>query len=434
MMKLFVLLALVAVGIASAQTNTWAVLNSPKLLLENFLEFSAVNARHYTASEAPLRLRLFKKSLQQIATQNDADLGWTSGVNFFADMTEEEKQGYLGLNISMHHEELEDVQLEVSDDTVRPAAVNWIEQGQVTPVKNQGSCGSCWTFGSVVSVEGAYKREGGKLKNFAEQEYLDCVYTARNGCQGGWHTNCFDYSKNHGRLAITANYPYTAKDAKMGACDLSSVANGLIAAKITGYKIASTEDQHLQALTVGPTTVAFQVTNAFQMYKTGIIKDRTCHGYVNHAVAAVGYSEKYIIVKNSWGQGWGDEGFVKMGRGWSNCQLNKFVAYPLTAHVDGAVDSDPESPKCNYDPDANPGPTPGPDPTSDPNCQDDFPGWCRRSFCDKDVYREKLCRKTCGSCTAPDPTSAPKPTDDGTCPSGTIRCDDGVCRHEHMCK
>ena len=305
----------------------------------------------------------------------------------------------------------------------------------MTPVKNQGSCGSCWTFGSVVSVEGAYKREGGKLKNFAEQEYLDCVYASRNGCSGGWHTNCFTYSQQSGRLAITANYPYTAKDAQRGACDLSKISNGLIAAKITGYKqVQEGEDYHIQALTVGPTTVAFEVTNTFQMYKNGIIKDRTCNGHVNHAVAAVGYSEKYIIVKNSWGKGWGDEGFVKMGRGWSNCQLNKYAAYPLAAGVEGAVDSDPASAQCDYNPEANPGPTPGPDPIPDPDCHDEFPDWCRPNFCVQPIYHDSLCKKTCNNCLV-NPTDGPKPqpTDDGTCPSGTIRCDDGVCRHEHMC-
>ena len=424
-MRSFLFLTLLAV---TAAANYDEVLKSPRLSVQEFRSFAVQHDRHYTAGESALRYKIFRRSMEFVNSENNQELGWESELNFFADLTTEERGQWLGLNVSLAPTSSLASSLALSDDPL-PDTVNWISGGRVTPVKNQGSCGSCWSFGATVALEGVYTAVGGKLKNFAEQELLDCVYEKRSGCRGGWHTTCYDYSRRNNRLAITANYPYTATDSERGRCDLSSIPDGLQSAKVTGYTgVDKGEDFHLQALAITPTAVAFEVTNSLHMYKSGIMKDRTCRGSVNHAVAAVGYSPTYIVVKNSWGKVWGDSGFVKMARNHHNCKLHDYVAYP-TLQATSDPDTDPESVQCDYDPEANPGPTPGPDPKPDPDCHDEFENWCRPepAWCNNPVYFEKLCRKTCGNCVE-DPTKKPD-----VCPSGTVRCPDGICKHEHMC-
>ena len=192
----------------------------------------------------------------------------------------------------------------------------------------------------------------------------------------------------------------------------------MVAAKIVGYtSVGSTESANIEALATGSLSVAFEVTNYFQQYRGGIIQDRTCRGRPNHAVTAVGYTAKFVLVKNSWGTSWGDSGFVKFARGYNpDCGLFKYSSFP-TLDTTGQTDSTPSDAATDYRPSEDDKPAPGPKP--DPNCRDRASN-CKSEWCEYSDIAEKWCRKTCGECY-------------GECPSGTIRCDDGVCRHEHMC-
>merc|ERR1712176_1282592 len=200
-----------------------------------------------------------------------------------------------------------------------PAAGDWTEKKLVTAVKDQAACGSCWTFGAVGGLETRYALlENSTLRNFAEKEYLDCVYEGiADGCNGGWMQDCYQYSAdNGGRLAATADYPYYHSDNE---CMGQTKPDAMKAAKLVGYvKVPETEMANLAAIAEGSITVAFEATNFFMLYKTGIIKDMTCTGALNHAVTAVGYNADYILVKNSWGTDWGEAGFVRYMRGHHN--------------------------------------------------------------------------------------------------------------------
>jgi len=304
-----------------------------------------------------------------------------------------------------------------------PSKKLWTNEGAVTAVKNQGRCGSCWTFGAVGGLETRYQQLSGKLRNFAEQEYLDCVYDRRDGCNGGWPDDCYDYSKkNGGRLASTKNYRYAARD---GSCKGSSKPNDAVAYSIQGYQsVGSTESANIEALASGSLSVAFEVTNYFQQYQGGIIRDNTCTGRPNHAVTAVGYTSKFVLVMNSWGEKWGDKGFVKFTRGYGNCGLFKYSSYPILVST-GKSDTTPSDEATDYRPSEDDD-GPNPDPKPDPDCKDVAIN-CKPYYCQWNDIAEKYCRKTCNRCGDDDGD------DGGECPSGTIRCPDGVCRHEHMC-
>eukprot|EP00116_Pleurobrachia_bachei_P011685 sb/3471947/ len=172
----------------------------------------------------------------------------------------------------------------------------------------------------------------------------------------------------------------------------------------------------------GALSVAFEVTDKFQAYTGGIIKDETCTGWPNHAVTAVGYTPTYILVKNSWGAAWGDKGFVKFTRNYHNCELYNWSSRPVLT-VTETKDPNPADPATTYNPEDGDG-------DDDKECADKWE-FCEDflDLCNLDFFVRDFCRKSCDRC------DDVIPTDDGgdECPSGTVRCPDGVCRHEHMC-
>ena len=413
---------LLAIGLSHAVEDPLRkILQSPKATLKLYNDFKANEHLSFNLNEDRSRFRLFKHQAELVATYNEAeDETATFGLNFFATMTPEEKQQYLGLNITGHEPNAEP---EVPMTAPTSGSVLWVNKNAVTKVKNQGSCGSCWTYGAVGGLETHYYNKVGKLKSFSEQEWLDCVYEGRrDGCKGGWMKDCYDYSqKVGGRLATNRDYPYTARD---GRCQSSSKRNGLIAQKIArNVPVGRGESSNINALRSGALAVAFEVTNKCHSYRSGIFRDTTCRGSPNHAVTAVGYTPQFVLVKNSWGGSWGDRGFIKFARNHGNCGLFDYSSYPQLTST-GRQDSDPADAATSYRVDEN---NPDPDPQPDPDCKDiQSDRYCQyyKRYCSRSDTIKKYCRKTCGLCDD---------SDGGDCPGGTIRCPDGVCRHEHMC-
>ena len=370
---------LATLALTSAFDPLRNALQSPKGMSELFFQFGDEEGRVYLPHEVKLRFRLFRKNVQEVVETNEQELSWTAGLNFFSDLTEDEKKQYLGFNSSMEHPVGE--QLPASDGPLADS-FDWRQKGGVTGVKNQGSCGSCWTFGAVGSTEGVHKAATGSLVTFAEQEFLDCVYEGkRDGCQGGWMQDCFTYAQKTQRLAPSSSVSYRGRD---GSCNYNGKANGL-KAKVTGqYAVPSSESGHMAGLTRGPIAVAFEVTSACQQYRSGVLRDTSCRGNANHAVTMVAYTSQSFAIKNSWGGSWGSSGYVYMARNYHNCKL---YTHSAIITMSGS----------NPGPDPTDGPNPGPDPTSSPNCKDDY------STCAlyKDYmcrYYVNICKKTCGRC------------------------------------
>merc|ERR1719312_2218751 len=307
---------LAALAVAAATDPLLDALQSPEALGRLFSQYEAVEGKAYDSNEAKFRMRLFKKSVKAAALTNSQDLGWTAGLNLFSDMTEAEKMQYLGLNTSLPHSKGEPLPL--SDEPLT-SGIDWRNKGGVTGVKNQGNCGSCWSFGAVGSVEGVHKSKSGSLVTFAEQELLDCVYEGkRDGCQGGWMHDGFDYMQRTQRLAPSSAVSYRAKD---GACNYNGKPNGLKTRVEGKYEVPTSESGHMSALSRGPIAVAFEVTDKCQQYRGGIFRDTTCSGQANHAVTMVGYDDQKFAIKNSWGGGWGSGGYIYMARNHHNCRL-----------------------------------------------------------------------------------------------------------------
>uniref|UniRef100_A0A8B9FT35 Pro-cathepsin H n=3 Tax=Psittaciformes TaxID=9223 RepID=A0A8B9FT35_9PSIT len=216
-----------------------------------------------------------------------------------------------------------------------PDSIDWRKKGNfVTPVKNQGPCGSCWTFSTTGCLESAIAIATGKLLSLAEQQLVDCAQAFNNhGCSGGLPSQAFEYILYNKGLMGEDTYPYRAEN---GTCKFQpekAIAFVKDVINITQYD----EDGMVEAVGKhNPVSFAFEVTSNFMHYRKGVYSNPRCEhtpDKVNHAVLAVGYGEEngtpYWIVKNSWGPLWGMEGYFLIERGKNMCGLAACASYPV---------------------------------------------------------------------------------------------------------
>jgi len=210
--------------------------------------------------------------------------------------------------------------IKVFDTTNVASSVDWVTKGAVTPVKNQGQCGSCWAFSTTGATEGAYAIATGKLLSFSEQELVDCAGSYGNqGCNGGLMDNGFKYLVSKGD-ALESEYGYTGKSGS--ACSASkSSSPALAAGRVTSFHDVTPDSipQMEAAVSQGPVSVAIEADQSgFQFYKNGVFSG-ACGSNLDHGVLVVGYGtdsgKDYWKIKNSWGPTWGDQGYIRVIKG-----------------------------------------------------------------------------------------------------------------------
>jgi C1A family cysteine protease len=296
-----------------------------------------------TAAEKAKRLEIFTNNAILVEEHNAKGLSWTMGLNQFADMTSDEfvaqqklRKSSLGTEFSsapLRHQRL---------STSLPDSVDWRTKNLVNPVKNQGQCGSCWAFSTVVSFEGQASKSTGSLVSYSEQDLVDCVKgvtipgetdTCCDGCQGGLMDSAFEYmiQKQSGKDDTEASYSYKGAD---GTCSFSLGKAG--SAAVTNYTdIAAGDESSLKdaVANVGPISVAVDANMFWQLYSGGVFKPLVCNQKtLNHGVAVVGYgtegSDGYWIIRNSWGATWGEKGYMRMISGKNECGVANSAVYP----------------------------------------------------------------------------------------------------------
>lgn len=205
-----------------------------------------------------------------------------------------------------------------------PASVDWVERGGVTSVKDQGQCGSCWSFSATGALEGAYFVATGKLQSFSEQQLVDCDTLGNggrdHGCNGGLMDYAFDWIHKNKGLCLEVAYPYVSGTTKgAGSCQ-KSCANVEGSEVITHVDISTKSDVALMtAVDKQPVSVAIEADQRdFQLYKSGVFTG-ACGTNLDHGVLVVGYgsdgANDYYKIKNSWSTTWGEAGYIRIGRG-----------------------------------------------------------------------------------------------------------------------
>ncbi|XP_069102619.1 procathepsin L-like [Argopecten irradians] len=287
--------------------------------------------------EAMMRRQIWESNVRLIQKHNlEFDRGvntYTLGMNEYGDMTNEEfvqtMNGYLMRNSSSGS-----LFLPPSNVQDLPTTVDWRTKGYVTPVKNQGQCGSCWAFSTTGSLEGQTFKKTGKLVSLSEQNLVDCSSREGNhGCKGGLMDQGFQYIKINNGIDTESSYPYRAKTGFF--CKFKKSDVGATDTGYTDIKSKSESDLQSAVATVGPISVAMDAGHkSFQLYRSGIYTEKECSSTrLDHGVLAVGYGtdggQDYWLVKNSWGTKWGMEGYVKIARNQGNmCGLATQASYP----------------------------------------------------------------------------------------------------------
>ncbi|XP_031622652.1 cathepsin L1-like [Contarinia nasturtii] len=298
-------------------------------------------------TEDLMRMNIFKENRQKIAEHNEIYekglVSYQMALNKFADWTNDE---FVQISGKIDKTPKSDAQnsnnglnktllalmpfIEPVNATIS-SSIDWRKKGAVSEVKDQGHCGSCWTFAATGALEGQYFLKTGQLLSLSEQNILDCSTNyVTHGCNGGFRYYAFQYVKDNGGINTEESYPYDGSDDNT--CRFNP--KNSVATVFGMVDIPEGNETALVAAlaTVGPVSVSIDATHySFRFYSSGIYFEPECMSQdVNgHAVLAVGYNKDYYIVKNSWGEKWGEGGYIRISRNKNHCGIATSAIYPL---------------------------------------------------------------------------------------------------------
>lgn len=286
-------------------------------------------------AERQARSAIFSVNCEFMEAENAKNHSYTLGVNGLMDQTQQEIRllhGGLSLASTKPYGDLPFLGTHQYSGAQLPKAVDWTQKGAVTLPKNQGQCGSCWSFSTTGALEGALQIASGKLVSLSEQQLVDCS-PQNHGCQGGLMDLAFSYLKDHA-VCTENSYPYEMAQAT---CRQDKCTTGIPAGGVVGYHDVTkqSEEALMEAVAQQPVSVAIEADQmAFGMYKSGVLT-KECGATLDHGVLVVGYGTDngidYWKVKNSWGQTWGEAGFLRIQRGLAGdgkCGIKDDASYP----------------------------------------------------------------------------------------------------------
>ena len=305
-----------------------------------FLNFIETFNKRYESHEIGHRFSVFIENLYKIENH---EYDFELGVNQFTDMTEDEFKdfvksgGYVSEKTGLRNGYgLSKVSCTAFSSTTStlPASIDWRSKNAVNPVKDQGQCGSCWSFSANAAMEGAWAIKTGQLVSLSEQQLVDCSVSYGNmACNGGLMDNAFAYAIDKG-MCSEGSFPYVAKLTSCVSCTAVAHFSGCV--DVTPNNQVNLKE----AVARGPVSVAIEAdTTVFQFYSGGVLNSVKCGTNLDHGVAVVGYGtdstgQKYWTVRNSWGSGWGENGYIRIARSESTndvgiCGIASSPSYPV---------------------------------------------------------------------------------------------------------
>ncbi|XP_063170251.1 pro-cathepsin H [Candoia aspera] len=299
-----------------------------------FQAWAAQHGRRYRSEEEHQhRLQTFLRNKRKIDEHNAGNHTFRMGLNWFSDMTFAEFRKQF---LWREPQNCSATKGNFGRSTgLCPRAIDWRKKGKyVSPVKDQGPCGSCWTFSTTGCLESAIAIKTGKLLNLAEQQLVDCAQNFNNhGCSGGLPSQAFEYILYNKGVMDEEAYPYLAKN---GTCKFQPQKAVAFVKSVVNISLYD-EQGMVEAVGMhNPVSFAFEVKDDFMFYQQGVYTSTRCDktpDKVNHAVLAVGYGEEnglpFWIVKNSWGPSWGMDGYFNIERGKNMCGLADCASFPV---------------------------------------------------------------------------------------------------------
>jgi cysteine peptidase B len=281
------------------------------------------NKQYQNTSEESEKRFTFRYNMKQVKIYQNNNPHATFGMTKFSDMTSKEFKVY------HNSEKYYDKCFPTPNDFYDPLdyvnhSINWVDHGAVTPVKNQGQCGSCWSFSTTGNIEGQWAIKKDQLISLSEQELVSCD-TTNNGCHGGIMDNAFEWliRNKDGLITTERNYPYVSGMGNVPQCHLSLTGHAIV--RIRSY-INIQQNEMVMANWLyhnGPISIGVDASS-WQTYTGGILTNCKSE-QVDHGVLLVGFNDNhnppYWVIKNSWGADWGENGYIRVAKGSNQCLL-----------------------------------------------------------------------------------------------------------------
>ena len=321
-MNKFILITLLALTFCLEKSEKYAFLQFQRFL-------NKYNKKYNTVEEYLLRYDVFKKNLNKFR-QNKAS--YKMGINQFTDLTPTEfRKRYLNLDMKLLNK-INYKKVSVNSNGA-PDSWNWIDQGVLGPIKDQGYCGSCWAFSTMGNIEALNTMKTKEYIALSEQQLVDCDTEYDMGCDGGLMEYAFQYLIDNGCMS-QEDYPYVGYD------DTCKYDKDKVVVRIKDWKMLETQDEgEIKEFLYdnGPLAIAINA-DPFQYYTEGIIDEDewSCDPEgLNHGVVLVGYGSEngvdFWIIRNSWGDYWGEQGYCRVARGKGTCGVNTYVTTAVLA-------------------------------------------------------------------------------------------------------
>jgi len=312
-------------------TTKWFDLEKTQYSFEKYVQ--EFRRKYSDDEERQFRKAIFDSNLENILIHNkDETKTWKEGVNQWTDRTTEERSQVLGLRKELLYDQKFNSQKKVAkmqshsvSTHALPTDIDWRQAGIISAVKDQGMCGSCWTFGTAETIESYWALATGNLEDLSEQEILDCVPNpdqcgGTGGCNGGTPELAYVGIQKLGGLAAEWTYPYLSYFTKAFECKMNGSGQITPMVQLNGYTTLPA-NQYAPVLNhvanVGPLAINVDASTWFQ-YETGVYNGcNQTDPDIDHVVQLVGYGTDpqlgdYWLVRNSWNPTWGESGYIRL--------------------------------------------------------------------------------------------------------------------------